>query len=160
MEKPSDRNKLFAPFLEDIITYEDLVFLIDELRKIKSYLYKTEGRFLSDKISGKVSEKIAKIISNYEKNKILPLSTSQIDDFFESLINYLKKIPKISFTLAFSPRRDFLKYLKVWCQQNVTGRIVLNILIRREVIAGVIVEYNGKYMDFSKAHEVDTALIR
>jgi F0F1-type ATP synthase delta subunit len=59
--------------------------------------------------------------------------------------NYLLKLPMINLTLAFDPSADFLKKLAAWFNKKV----ILDINIKPKIIAGLIIETNGRHHDLS-----------
>src|SRR4030042_3095589 len=126
----------FELFLRDILTLEDLVYLIDEIRTIYSLLYKTEGRFLSQKIKGRVSVNLYEIILSLEQKKAIPFQVADIEKFLNSLKTYLENIPKVTLTLAFKPHKDFIRYLYTFFQAAISEKIILEIVVRQEIIGG------------------------
>lgn len=155
MPNVDDQEKHFAVFLENLLTIEDIRLLEDDIEAALALIYSTTSQVLSQKVSSKVSAGFQKIIAGLETNNILPSKNQEQEAFFLALRKYLKQIPIITLNLAFEPKREFIERLASWFSTNLSRKIVLNIEVRREIIAGVIIEYNGKYGDYSKSRQLD-----
>jgi len=145
-------------FLDDIITYGDLAARIDEVSELNRLLYLNDGKSFTARIADKISPGLFKIISSLEQAKQLPTTTSELEDFFLSLRSYLGKVPHVTLTLAFDPPESLVRLIADWFGKNLAAKTVLEIRVREEIIAGMIIEYNGKYKDYSKMGQLGEAL--
>lgn len=163
------RQKTFSPmnpskddnltqFLTGVNTYADLLERIDDISRIIQLVYEVGGAPLTTRISGKVSSPVLAVVQKMVNDKVLPVIPGAIEDYFQSVLTYLRQIPKVQLTLAFEPSEAFIKRINSWVVENL-GRMVLpNISVKKEIIAGVIIEYNGKYKDYSKADAFASAM--
>jgi len=61
----------------------------------------------------------------------------------------------IKLEIAFEPSEDFLLNIKKWLKENVQQETVLQIKTNPNIVAGLIIEYQGKYLDLSLAKKID-----
>ena len=153
-----NQESSFTPFLSDIVTSDDLATRINEVTELNRLLYLVDTKSFTQRIADKVSPGLFKIILTLDQQKQLPTATSQLEDFFIALRSFLSKLPRMTLTIAFEPTESFIQSLADWFGKNLAGKTVLEILVKREIIAGVVIEYNGKYKDYSCAGQVEEGL--
>jgi len=149
-----NRAKSFNLFLENIYTKEQLLTLVDQIKGLSSLIYKTSEGNLLDKIASSVSKDTFLLFEKLSKENLLPQNTNELRGFFDLLAKFLEEVKSIRLTLAFEPKEDFLKKLQEWFQNTLKTKVVLDIITNESVIAGLLIEYNGKYKDYSKSEEV------
>jgi len=148
----------FDIFLKNIMTAGDLVALVDDLNEINKLLYITGGQKLSQRVKGKVSEDVYEAVSILEKEGVLPAEPSKAEDYLGELLVYLQKIPRVALTIAFEPSTEFIRQIYDWFEKISPKKVVLDLRTRREIVAGAIIEYNGKYKDYSKTALMEEVL--
>lgn len=141
--------------IKKIITKEDFLILLEEIEQIENMVFKNTKIPLSERAKGKISEELRGFIKELEKEKsFLNLPQKQFS-FFQQLKKNLKKIPQIKLELAFYPSPEFCFLIKKWFQDNLQINLILDIIINPKIAGGVIIEYQGKYGDFSLAKEIN-----
>lgn len=150
--------ELFEKIAEKIITKEDLIFFLEELNLAKEFLFKEINLFLSEKLKGKVSEDFQKFVEELERNSIISKDPEKNKFFFENLKNYLLKLPQIKIEIAFSPSRQFIEKLSFWFKNNLKEKLILDLISNPEIVGGVIIEYRGKYLNYSLAKKINEIL--
>ena len=141
----------YSLFLKDVFLTENLKELIRQIDIVLDTIYVDDKRTLMEKLTGKLPQDILDIIAGLFAKKILSGNPKDVEEYFVSLNSYLSKIPRIILTIAFKPNVEFLKTLSFWFEKNLGKKVVCDIVVRKEIIAGALIEYNGKYKDFSKA---------
>lgn len=151
----SDMEKIFSDFAKNVITKEDLFFFIDEINLAENLLFKEENISLSERLKGKVSETFENFIKYLEKEGVISENIENNRIFFEQLKNYLLKLPQIKFEIAFKTKGDFLNKLSFWLEKTLGKKLILDLYFNPEIVGGVIIEYQGKYFNFSLAKKID-----
>lgn len=148
-------ENFFKEFAKNIVTKEDLIFFTEEINSAKNYLFKDQNLSLSEKLRGKVSKTFENFIKNLEKEKIISMDPEKNRIFFENLKKYLLKIPQIKIEIAFEPTEEFILKISSWLEKNFGEKIILDLISNPEIVGGAIIEYKGKYLNFSLAKEID-----
>ncbi len=147
-------RKTLALFLENVLTVEDLHLLESEIATTLELVYATTSPVLGSKIDGHVSPNFHQIVLGLEANNTLPSENREQEAFFVGLKKFLEQISRVTLNLAFEPKREFVQRVAGWFLTNLSQKVILDIKVKREVIAGAIIEYNGKYRDYSKSREL------
>lgn len=153
-----DKKTIVAQLFKNVFTYEHLTSLTDEINNLSKLLYVDDKLTFLQKIAKRTSKELYSAFCEADRNKILPQTPAEIGNFLQSLIAYLKSIPRVNLFLPFDPSDDFIGDLAVWFERNIGQKVILNIRVQEEIIAGAIIEYNGKYKDYSKASQIEAAL--
>jgi F0F1-type ATP synthase delta subunit len=149
------KEKILQDLKEKIITSEDLSFLIEEINLAKSFSFKDSGLSLSEKLKERVSENFRVFVWSLEKEKLLPETPKERFSFFDEIEEELRNLPKVKIEISFEPSRNFLLQVKNWFRENLKKEVILEVIKNPKVVGGAIVEYQGKYLDFSLAKEID-----
>ena len=152
MDKNTTGN--FRQLVESIYTREQLESVKDDIRAISGLVYKSSLGPFSNQIKNKVGPNIYFYIYNLEKTGRLP-KTASLGNFLIDLSKFLDGIEKITLTLAFVPTAGFQREIAVWLSENLGKKVVADFVVNSEIIGGLIIEYNGKYKDYSKAAEIE-----
>ncbi len=82
-------------------------------------------------------------------NNVNTASPNDIKSFLEKLQEKITNLPTLSLTLAFEPNEETLNLLNEWFMLNIKRQFIFDISVNPNLIAGVSINFNGKYMDFS-----------
>jgi len=137
-------------FVKDVFLTDDLKDLTRQIDSVLDIIYVDDKKALMEKLTGKLPGDFLDIIAGLFAKKILAANPKEVENYFVSLNSYLSKIPKVILTIAFKPNGEFLKTLSLWFEKNLGKKVVCDIVVREEIIAGALVEYRGKYKDYSK----------
>ncbi len=72
----------------------------------------------------------------------------------QKIEDYLFSLPELRLELAQEPTEETINLIREWFKNNFGVAIVLSIKINSELVAGSIVEYEGKWADFSLAKKM------
>jgi F0F1-type ATP synthase delta subunit len=139
---------------KEILTKEDLIFYLEELKILENLCFKEPGVSLKEKAKGKVSEKVLNLVENLEKKGELLKNPEKNKEFFEEMRKQLSLLPQIKIKIAFEPKREFLKKLSLFFEEKLHKKIILDVTVDPEIIGGVIFEWGGKIFDFSLAKKI------
>jgi len=155
MKKTDVIKEVAKELREKIITIEDLNALFDQISVIENFLFKDIKTPFSEKLKGEIKEDLRLIVENLEKKGIIGKLPNEQFSFFEKIKSELKKFLLIKLEIAFEPSEDFLLNIKKWLKENVQQETVLQIKTNPNIVAGLIIEYQGKYLDLSLAKKID-----
>jgi len=77
---------------------------------------------------------------------------------YEHGIKELKKIEFIDLTVATEPSSQTLRKISDWIKNSVGQNIAMNIIVDKDIIAGAIISFKGKYLDLSTKSQLDSAI--
>lgn len=153
------KEESYKLFLKDVFLKEDLRDLIRQINGVLDTIYVDDKKTLMEKLTGKLPSHILDIIAGLFAKKILSGNPKEVEKYFISLNSYFNKIPTVILTIAFDPTAEFMQALSFWFEKNLGKKVVCDIVVRDEIIAGALVEYNGKYKDYSKAKLLPAATL-
>jgi F0F1-type ATP synthase delta subunit len=147
--------EIFEDFAKKIITKEDLIFFLDQINLAEQFLFKERNIPLTEKLKGKVSEDFKNLIEKLENENVITGDVERSRKFFEDLKNYLLKIPQIKIEIAFKPSRRFIEKISLWLEKNFGEKIIVDLYFNPEIVGGAIIEYKGKYLNYSLEKKID-----
>lgn len=145
-------------FLEKIITTEDLNYFLEEIETSRKLLFREIDLPLSKRLEGKVSKDFQKFVERMEELGKISKDLEKSKDFFFDFKNYLQKIPRVKLLLAFKPRREFLEKISEFLEKELGKKIILDVLLNPEIVGGVVLEYEGKYLNLSLLKKIENFL--
>lgn len=143
-----DESKIVA---ENLKTKEDLVEKIDSLNSLRMLVFKDNS---VDKTALNQAY-LAAFGRNIDEN--LSSNREALSTLIDQTQNYLESLKVVNLTLAFEPSHEFLLRLKKFFQEALGQTVVINLVVNPTIIGGVILENNGKYLDYSSAAILDSA---
>lgn len=90
-----------------------------------------------------------RLITLLRENKVDVKSNSALKAFLSSIVELIPKLPVLSLTIAFEPKEKTLQALSEWSLLNINKQALFDITVDKNLIAGAVVNYKGKYLDFS-----------
>ena len=144
--------------LDEIMTQERAFVFIGELSFANSILYKdtdASGRGIKQSKS-EFNTLFNKLLTDKD---LLSSGPDAISDYIQQILTWLKDITPIRYSIAFKPRREFVKSLYEWTKKNVPGVSLIAVEEKPEIMGGVLVSINGKYHDFALEKMLDQYFI-
>ncbi|KKR86200.1 MAG: hypothetical protein UU34_C0019G0008 [Candidatus Curtissbacteria bacterium GW2011_GWA1_41_11] len=154
MNNIDDQKVSFRLLVDSIFTADQLTRIQDDIRTISQLAFKVGAGSFSSQIKNRVGSSLYLYILSLEKEKRLPAAAS-LGNFLSNLAGFLDGIDKITLTLAFEPSVDFQKEIVLWLENNLGRKIVVDFVVHEGIIGGLVIEYHGKYKDYSKAAEIN-----
>lgn len=149
------KKRFLKELTEKVITKEDFFLLLEEISQIEGVIFKNTEIPLSERLKGKIREELRYFIKNLENEKSFFSTPQQQFSFFQDVKKILKKILQIKLEVAFQPSLEFCIFVKKWFKENLHTNLILDLTINPKIIGGVIIEYKGKYGDFSLNKKID-----
>lgn len=153
-------EKIFEEFANEILTVEDLAFLLDEISILENLIFQNPDLPLSQKSKGKISKKLLILVEKLEKEEFFYQKPEKEKEFLENLKNYLLKIPRIKIEIAFEPEREFIREIANFFEKFLKRKIVLDIKVNPKIVGGIVFELEGKIFDFSLAKEIEKIIFQ
>ncbi len=104
-------------------------------------------------------EELNQLIENIKTKKELVLALEEIESkkykekFPSKELSQMKKtllgLPIVKLEIAFSPSEEFLQKISNWMEKNLGKKVILDVTVNPKIIGGAIIEYQGKWRDFS-----------
>jgi len=153
-------REVFEEINKEIITREDLIFFLEEINILEGLIFKNTGVPLSERAKEKISEEFRNFLQKFEKKKMIPQSPNQQFSFFEELKKHLQRMSQIRLEIAFQPSKEFLLKIKGRLKEITGQEIILDFVLNPEITGGMIIEYQGRRLDFSLAKEITSHYLR
>ena len=160
LDKVSDMYTLDSQtkqmILDSLITQSTAFEFIEELSYANSLLYKSEtdnellyGKSLKDM---KHSDLLNRLFVSGTGQSVRP---EELSRFVEEIHSWLKDLEPVRYTISFKPRAEFINNMYKWTKDNLGGQNLIEIVVNPDIIGGVIVSANGRYLDFSLEKIID-----
>ncbi len=147
----------FDFLLEKIQTKEDVLSLIEEISGLQNTIFKNQGGkngiFKKEIYDSDLKKRVIKMEGGEMKNQ------KEILSFLEELKTRALSLPSIRLKFAFRPSGEFLKKTGSWLKKETGKKIILETIVDQKIIGGLILEYSGKYADFSLRKKLENPVI-
>lgn len=88
-------------------------------------------------------------LSLLRDHKVSTESHSDLKNFLTKIQETTLALPTLSLTLAFQPTEQTLETLSRWFMLNIKKQVLFDITVDPKIIAGMLISYQGKYLDFT-----------
>ncbi len=143
-------SNLFVSLAETLQTTDDLRLLENELDEVKGSVYSSGKNGLTTVLKERVRMHVAEILK--------PALSTKPEKTLDELITELKKLPILRMHIAFQPTRSTIEHFSHWLTQNTDQHWIMDLVIDPDVGAGVVLEVNGLYRDYSLKEKMDAAV--
>lgn len=151
----TDESNDFELLFKGIYTKPDLVHFYNQLDQTRSSLFTTTGSF--DQQLGTVFsiEKKDALIAFLSAQKVDLNNPVAIQECFSKIKKYGNTLPIVAITTSREPSETILKHMSNWFYETFNRKVLLDVTIQREALAGAFISYNGIYCDGTLRHKVD-----
>lgn len=139
-------------------TKADATDFVAKIGSILEHVYKTDFTLEHELLAQFGLTKQEKFVVFLRNSNVQLDSLAQVQAFLTSLQQKVSHLPILSLTLAFDPTEETLEKLSDWFILNTKQHILFDITVNPELIAGVTITYNGKYVDTSVRPAFDAIL--
>lgn len=133
-------------------TTSDLDALNREIDILIDSLYRTGERSYEQVITKSIRKETAKVLETIGSKR------EERKENLEQLRQKLQQVKKITLTVAFEPTSRVVEEVVTWCRRNIADDVVVEFRHDQSILAGVVIEWNGKYMDVSLADKLERAI--
>lgn len=127
----------------------------DKIGVILEHIYKTDFTLEKELLTQFGLVKQEKFIAFLRSSNVQIDSIPQVQAFLTSLLQRIATLPTLSICLAFEPTDETLEMLSDWFLLHIKQHLLLDITVNKELIAGMTITYNGKYVDTSIKPQFD-----
>lgn len=133
----------FSAFANTIYDTATLNRLIDDITLIERSLFKGKSGPISVKARDFTTGRIIPVFEEIEKAGLEPTNESKQLAFLKDLASFLQALPVVKVTVAFDPTSNLVVKLSNQLSQVLGKKVILDLVIDENVIAGAIFEYKG-----------------
>ncbi len=87
-----------------------------------------------------------------------PIGDEAQKKYLEEIITYLKTLPVVKITLAFEPDDQFTNAVNQVISDGAGQKVILDVSVNHHIVAGIQMEYQGKFGDYSYEAKTDQYL--
>ena len=149
----------------DVSIYFDIITSLKTTGEVESFVGEIDTLMLKFFESEEVSpEKMLDSISEgsslkirqvFAKNNLNFNNRETVSKFFKTLKELIKKLKAIKIVLAFDPSAKTIENIHNFITDSLGIGYILEIEVFQEILAGAIVIFNGKYIDFSLRKRIE-----
>ena len=123
--------------------------LSNALANFSEEIYRSE--FNAEKSLAKIFgvEKRDKFIRFLKINNINLEDKYNLKEFVDKIQKKISELPIVHLKIAFEPKESTLKQVSEWFLINLQKQIIIDVLIDKNILAGTIINYDGKHFDLS-----------
>ena len=147
----------FAIFATGITDTKVLYRLVDKLNAITKELYHNQEGSIAQKAKS-ISPSLIAVFNYLEQKGLEPSGDEAQKAYIAEVISYLKSLPVVRITMAFEPDDTFSTKINEVISSLAGHKIVLDIAVNHHIVAGITLEYNGKFSDYSYEEKTDNFL--
>lgn len=150
---------------KDILIYFDIITFVKTIQEADSLIENIDNLmfifFKSEKISIKEAlDSIntgfaSEIMQVFKKNNLDINNRNSVIDFFKNLKELIKKFKVIRLVLAFDPTDKTIENIHNFVKETLGIGYIFDIEVSQNILAGAIVIFNGKYIDYSLKRRIE-----
>ncbi len=142
--KKADMASAFKPFESIIFDTRALLRILDDLALIERSLFRAKEGFISQKARDFTTSSTLLLFDEIEKMGAEPTGDKNQLNFLHDLIEYLKRLPQVKVTLAFSPTNNFIEKISTQISNLLGKKAILDVLVDEYIVGGAVFEFEGR----------------
>lgn len=121
------------------------------LEGLNETLYRTkEGASIETLMKEYLLDEEYKHIKSYAEDHGISMNSSQsTQEYVDAIIGAIDACESLVCKVAFRPRGGFVKEVMRWFAENIDGYARVTFVYTPEILAGLVIEYQGKIYDHS-----------
>lgn len=144
--------------LDQFNTKQELDHLLASLTKFKLDLFNYTSEQLEQKLYDEYDVVFVNTLKELLKNNSLSINDDnklQIESLLDQVEKEAAEVEVLKITLAFTPTERFLAELQNWISKHVGQNVLLDLLVREEIIGGAEIVYKGLYKDMTISNKLE-----
>lgn len=150
-------DKKFETFTNNVNTTKQLYQLMEAIEEAEGASFGISKGGIK-RLQGKFPEGVWRVLEELEKNSLIRLSQGGRAGYLQELQDYLAKLPKIKIEFAFDPSKEFTDKVSEFINRGSEEKIILDITVKPEILAGATIEFNGIFKDYSYKDKLSEVL--
>ena len=145
--------------------YLDIIDLIQTKSQADTYLSEIELlRNSLYNVKDTVDEKMGKYLSQSLKERILSQcgkgginskNDKEFGHFLDGLKTTIQGLKKVTLHIAFEPKSDTIKTIFSWFSVNHKERLIIDVLVDKDLVGGAIIDFEGKHKEVTLKHALE-----
>ncbi|HBC72539.1 MAG: hypothetical protein UX91_C0003G0088 [Candidatus Amesbacteria bacterium GW2011_GWB1_47_19] len=138
-----------------VITEEDRENLLERVGWLEEALYKQGDTGFDMVMKNKIETPLAEIITQEINSRKIIAVIEKINLLLREIKYILMKYKVMRLTIATELPLSIIEDIHRYVYDNVGSGIIFKIDINKDLIAGAVIEYEGKFGDFSKRQKFE-----
>lgn len=151
-------ENLVRLFTQNLSDTEELLDLLEQLNFVKNNLYHSQSGLITQKMRKSLTATLERIFQQAELLNLEPQDETEQRFFLDQLIQYLKSLPVVRITLAFTPTLEFIRKMNEVITVLSGKKVILDIGVNHRIVAGCLLDCNGKFRDYSEQQRIEAIL--
>ncbi len=144
-----EKQKWISEIISILKTKSDADIFLSHVEQLSDSIYNNKTTLkekMKDLFPSEMTETLNQSLkkAGVDTNNII-----EIQQFLDELKNSIKKTPVINLTIAFKPKQQSIQRIYDWVSLKLKRAILLNFTIEKQIIGGAIVEFHGKYFEYT-----------
>ena len=122
--------------------------IVSLLRDLSDSLYKTDSPSSLMTLETSLEDDLFGVFKNLfgdaDQSNVM-----ESESRYREVIEYIKNIPEVSFTVPVHPSKSFVSKLYDWCAENLSEEILMDFTTNRLMDSGLVMVYKGHYFEYS-----------
>jgi len=139
----------------EIYLKEDADLLSEELDRLLEAMYSGQVKdfenILYENVRISVADKIKELVGDKEVDK---------EELLRGVKDNINKLKLLRITISFEPTRGSLTRIAKWAKQNISKYIIIDYSYDKDIVGGVVVEFEGGYKDYSIKKNFDEFILK
>lgn len=142
---------MYSDMLVFVRTNLERDLLLSELAAVKTALFEPK-KVLEEILKSDVRASVASVIRTKAEKE------ENFTNYIEGLIRELKNLVEVRVELPYEPTEGLIDMIYSWLTKNVSGSLVISVVINSSILGGATISYKGKYYDGGLSRILDSVL--
>ncbi len=148
MEKKDKKNS-FSDIAVWLHTKNEADIFLTQIDILSESLF-TKKVSVKEKVSELFSSEIAAFLTDSWKNAgIDGKNMIELHNYLAAMKETIKHLPVLTITIAFKPKQTTTQRIFDWVHNRLKTPLLLNIKVEKQIIGGAIIEFHGKYLEYT-----------
>ncbi len=151
MDNLSYRSRLMSL----LTTREDVYALEEKLENLYTLIGKVNTT-LEPKIKDILDyNTFNAFLEDFKNLRLQPNNQTDLENYIDFIKKKIEKINYLKLTLAITPSKELIDEIFYWINKNIGQDVVLDLTVDKRLIAGSIIEYGGRFKNYSIQAKLD-----
>jgi F0F1-type ATP synthase delta subunit len=161
MEKSNNQLKI----LSALITKTDLFDLEEKIEILTSLLGKIDTNYEAQIKAVLDNDSYDALTKDFQDLNLKLNSSTDLEKYLNLIKEKVQSFKFLKLTLAINASEELVETISYWITKNIGQMVLIDLNFDKSIIAGGLIEYEGKYKDFSikskleKYFKINPALI-